>query len=175
MNKIVLEKRTYVLSKVVDCVADLYHNGDLDEGQKGLIETLLGAGIWYLPSGNELFSGKISEAALNKIRLNSDIELVEEHGFPRKVAGKSFFHEHLDEIKSNANKLYDLYYEKMGRFNLVLKEENNKLRRFQKTSVFKTEEEAYKLAGIILVPLEERDFEIPQLKNYKPKNQKKLT
>jgi hypothetical protein len=63
----------------------------------------------------------------------------------------------------------------MGRFNLVLKEENNKLRRFQKTSVFKTEEEAYKLAGIILVPLEERDFEIPQLKNYKPKNQKKLT
>lgn len=171
MNKIVLEKRTYVLSKVVDCVADLYHNGELDEGQKGLIETLLGAGIWYLPSGNELFSGKISEAALNKIRLDPELKLVEEHGFPRKVAGKSLFHEHLDEIKSNANKLHDLYFEKMGRFNLVLKEENLKLKKFQKTGVFKTEEEAYELAGIKLVTLEETDFEIPQLKQYKPKNQ----
>lgn len=171
MNKIILEKRAYVLSKVVNCVADLYHNGELDEGQKGLIETLLGAGIWYLPSGKELFSGKISKDALNKIRLDSEIKLVKEHGFPRKVAGKSLFHEHLDEIKSDANKLHNLYFEKMGRFNLVLKEENNKLRKFQKTGVFKTEDEAYKLAGIKLVPLEETDFEIQQLKNYKPKNQ----
>lgn len=63
MNKVLLEKRAYVLSKVVYCVSELYHNGELDEGQKGLIETLLGAGIWYLPTGKELFSGKISKAA----------------------------------------------------------------------------------------------------------------
>lgn len=34
MNDLVLEKRAYVLAKVVDCVSDLYHNCDLDEGQK---------------------------------------------------------------------------------------------------------------------------------------------
>ena len=58
MNFDKLEKRAEVLAKVVVCIADLYHDGNLDAGQKGLLETLLGAGIWYLPSGKELFTGK---------------------------------------------------------------------------------------------------------------------
>jgi len=170
MNKEVLEKRSYVLSKVVDCVSDLYHNGELDEGQKGLIETLLGAGIWYLPTGKELFSGKISKAALSEIETNYSLKLVEEHGYPRKVAGKSLFHEHLNELISDSNKLYNLYLDKMGRFNLVLKEENNRLKKFQKTQIFKTEEEAYMSAGIELVMVEQHHYELPQLKKYNPEN-----
>jgi hypothetical protein len=170
MNKVVLEKRAYVLSKVVNCVSELYHNGELDEGQKGLIETLLGAGIWYLPTGKELFSGKISKAALNEIETNHSLKLVEEHGYPRKVAGKSLFNDHLNDLISDSNKLYNLYINKMGRYNLVLKEENNRLKKFQKTQIFKTEEEAYMSAGIELVLVEPHHYELPQLKKYNPKS-----
>ncbi len=174
MNIEVLEKRAEVLAKVVACIADLYHDGNLDEGQKGLLETLLGAGIWYLPSGKELFSGKISKAALEQIATNSNIKLVEEHGFPRKVAGKSLFYEHLEDLKSDHTKLYNLYLDKMGRYNLVLKEENNKLKKFQKTHMFISEEEAYLSAGIELISIDEGHYTLPQLKRYNPNTPVKL-
>jgi hypothetical protein len=45
---------------------DFYHNGQLTEAQKGLMETLIGAGIWYLPSSMELYSGFISKRAFIK-------------------------------------------------------------------------------------------------------------
>jgi len=175
MNIEVLEKRAEVLAKAVACIADLYHDGNLDEGQKGLLETLLGAGIWYLPSGKELFSGKISKAALEQIATNPNIKLVEEHGFPRKVAGKSLFYEHLEDLKMDHTKLYDLYLEKMGRYNLVLKEENNKLKKFQKTHMFISEEEAYQSANIELVSITESHYVLPQLKKYNPNPPAKLT
>lgn len=174
MNIEVLEKRAEVLAKVVACIADLYHDGNLDEGQKGLLETLLGAGIWYLPSGKELFSGKISKAALEQIAINPNIKLVEEHGFPRKVAGKSLFYEHLEDLKSDHTKLYNLYLDKMGRYNLVLKEENNKLKKFQKTHLFISEEEAYQSAGIELISIDETHYALPQLKKYNPNPPAKL-
>lgn len=174
MNIEVLEKRAEVLAKVVACIADLYHDGNLDEGQKGLLETLLGAGIWYLPSGKELFSGKISKAALEQIATNPNLKLVEEHGFPRKVAGKSLFYEHLEDLKSDHTKLYNLYLDKMGRYNLVLKEENNKLKKFQKTHMFISEEEAYQSAEIELISIDEDHYTLPQLKRYNPNTPVKL-
>jgi hypothetical protein len=168
MNKERLEKRAEVLAKVVVSINDLYRHGNLDEGQRGLLETLIGAGIWYLPSGKELFSGKISRSALEKIQTNKSIKLVEEHGFPRKVAGKALFNEHIEDLILDPNRLLDLYLNKMGRYNLVLKEENNLLKKFQRTKVFLSEEEAYFSANIELVHVNESDYSLPQLKKYKP-------
>lgn len=175
MNFERLEKRAEVLAKVVVCIADLYHDGDLDAGQKGLIETLIGAGIWYLPSGKKLFTGKISKAALEKIITNPKINLVEEHGFPRKVAGKSLFCDHLEDLKLDYTKLLNLYLNKMGQYNLVLKEENNKLKKFQKTNTFISEEEAYKSAEIELISIDETHYSLPQLKKFNPNPPKKST
>ena len=175
MNFDRLEKRAEVLAKVVVCIADLYHDGNLDAGQKGLLETLLGAGILYLPSGKELFTGKISKAALEKIITDPKIKLVEEHGFPRKVAGKSLFCDHLEDLKLDYTKLQNLYLNKMGRYNLVLKEENNKLKKFQKTNTFISEKEAYKSAGIELVSIDESHYNLPQLKKFNPNPPAKST
>jgi len=175
MNFKELEKRTEVLAKVVVCIADLYHDGNLDAGQKGLLETLIGAGIWYLPSGKELFTGKISKNALEKIITDPKVKLVEEHGFPRKVAGKSLFCDYLEDLKLDYTKLHNLYLNKMGRFNLVLKEENNKLKKFQKTNTFISEEEAYKSAGIELVSIDESHFNLHQLKKFNPNPPAKST
>lgn len=175
MNFERLEKRAEVLAKVVVCIADLYHDGDLDAGQKGLLETLIGAGIWYLPSSKKLFTGKISKAALEKIITNPKINLVEEHGFPRKVAGKSLFCDHLEDLKLDYTKLQNLYLNKMGQYNLVLKEENNKLKKFQKTNTFISEEEAYKSAEIELISIDETHYSLPQLKKFNPNPPKKST
>lgn len=167
MNQAVLTKRAKVLSDTIVAISSIYNSHELDEGQKGMLETLIGAGIWYLPSSKKLFSGLISIEALNRIKIDTNVKLVEEHGFPRKVAGKKLLSEHIEELKKDAGKLEELYLNQMGRFNLVLKEENNKLKKFQKTSVFQDEVAAYKLAGIKLIRVQEIDFELPQLKKYR--------
>jgi hypothetical protein len=167
MNQLVLSKRAKVLSDTVIAISEIYHSDALDEGQKGMLETLIGAGIWYLPSSKKLFSGMISNEALNRIRLDSCVKLVEEHGFPRKVAGKKLLSEHLEELKIDDRKLEELYTNKMGKFNLVLKEENNRLKKFQKTSIFIDESAAYNSAGIELIPAQDIDYEMPALKKYK--------
>ena len=167
MNQLVLSKRAKVLSDTVIAISEIYHSNILDEGQKGMLETLIGAGIWYLPSSKKLFSGMISNEALNCIRLDSSVKLVEEHGFPRKVAGKKLLSEHLEELKIDDRKLEELYVNKMGKFNLVLKDENNRLKKFQKTSVFIDESAAYNSAGIELVLVQDIDYELPSLKKYK--------
>ncbi len=109
----------------------------------------------------------ISYEALNRIRLDPSAKLVEEHGFPRKVAGKKLMSEHLEQLKKDNRILEELYINQMGRFNLVLKEENNKLKKFQKTTVFQDEASAYQSAGIKLVKVQDIDFELLQLKKYK--------
>ena len=167
MNQLVLSKRAKVLSDTVIAISEIYHSDILDEGQKGMLETLIGAGLWYLPSSKKLFSGMISNQALNRIRLDSSVKLVEEHGFPRKLAGKKLLSEHLEELKIDDRKLEELYTNKMGKFNLVLKEENNRLKKFQKTSIFIDESAAYKSAGIKLVRIQDIDFELPSLKKYR--------
>ena len=167
MNQLVLSKRAKVLSDTIIAISEIYHSDVLDEGQKGMLETLIGAGIWYLPSSKKMFSGMISIEALNRIRLDSSVKLVEEHGFPRKVAGKKLLSEHLEELKINDRKLEELYSNKMGKFNLVLKDENNRLKKFQKTSVFIDESAAYESAEIELVPVQDIDYDLLALKKYK--------
>ena len=118
MKNNLLEERVMVLHNIISSTHDRYFSADINEGQKGLYETLLGAGIWYLPSNDALYSGKISEAAWESLRSDpANTKLVEEHSFPRKVGGKY---------------LIELYKSKLGKYNLVLKYENDKLKKWQK-------------------------------------------
>lgn len=145
-------EKAELLSKVVILTSDLYHNGELTKAQKGLLETIIGAGIFYLPK-KSLYSGYISKAAL--IQLETDpqnTKLVEEHSFPRKIAGKKLYTDFLQEIKENPDGLKELYINRLGRYNLVLKSENDGLKKWQKDGTFIDEETAYKEAKIELVP-----------------------
>ncbi|MBM3919317.1 MAG: hypothetical protein FJ344_07440 [Sphingomonadales bacterium] len=161
MNKNILKEKASVLSQIILLSHKLYSEGNLTEHQKGLIETLIGAGIWYLPSSTELYSGFISrEAYESVIRDPLNTKLVEEHAFPRKVAGHLLYSqkEYFSELTPNGDGLLRLYWEKFGRFNLVLKSENDRLKKYQKKSVFVNEETAYKLAGIELVPFSVEEY-----------------
>ena len=134
MNNKLLKERVLVLHDIISSTQAKYFSPDINEGQRGLYETLLGAGIWYLPGNDALYSGRISEAALESLRSDpANTKLVEEHSFPRKVGGKYLF----ELFKQNNDGfteayLVDLYKTKLGKYNLVLKTENDKLKKWQK-------------------------------------------
>ena len=141
-----------------------------------MYETILGACIWYLPSSDLLYSGKISEAAWASLKKDpANTKLVEEHSFPRKVGGKYLYE--LFKFKNTdftESDLIDLYIAKLGKFNLVLKSENDKLKKWQKfkntglsenafiEKVSTIEEYAYTKAEINLC-----DFPIEKYKEFK--------
>lgn len=151
------EKRAMVLAQLILSTAEVYQ--DAENTEKGLLETLVGAGIWYLPNLPELFNQKISKAALNSLKDNPiKTRLVEEHAIPRKVAGKLLYTKYLEDLKRDPHTLGRLYLDFFGRYNLVLKPENDRLRKYQRTAVFTTEEEAYKKAEIELVDFSESDY-----------------
>jgi len=150
--------RTQTLAQLIINTADQYYNSS--ESQKSLLETLIGAGIWYLPShGVNLFSGKISIQAMISLEIDPyTTKLVEEHGIPRKVAGRLLYTTYLEDLKKNPDLLRELYVEKFGRFNLVLSEENRSLMRYQRVDQFINEEAAYQQAGIQLMDFSEENY-----------------
>ena len=92
MNEKLLKERVVVLHSILARTYKDYFNPNTNQGQRGLFETVIGATIWYLPGGGELFSRRISVQALRSLESNpKETKLVEEHSFPRKVGGRFFY------------------------------------------------------------------------------------
>ena len=143
MNEKKLKERCVILREMIIRISGLYNNKDTNDGQKNLIETTIGAALWYLPNGNDLYTGKISQEAIGllikeKGNLN---KLTKEHKFPRKMAGKELLTNKLSHIKSSSNVLVKLYKSKYGKFNYVTPAENKRLVKYK----------TYKKAGINLI------------------------
>lgn len=169
MNYKNLHERAELVSKVILLTEDLYHNGGLTDGQIGLLQTLIGAAIWYLPNDNKLlFSGKVSKGLLKALEENCQTKITEEHFYPRKVSATKLFEEHIDDLQRNpTDTLKNLYLNEFGLFNLVLKSENDRLKKYQKVDVFIHPEQAYAQAGIELVELTpEMAVKYPKLRKY---------
>lgn len=175
MNHELLDERILVLHQIIESTSGFYFNSGLNEGQTGLYDTIIGAALWYLPSGTELFSGKISESALESLENNPlTTKLVEEHSFPRKIGGKYLYELHRALGKLTKDDIIEVYKEKLGKFNLVLKEENDALKKYQKlenipyeeggflNSVSDIELYAYRKANIQLL-----DFSLERYKEFK--------
>ena len=56
-----------VIARTVISQQEFYFSKDCNENHKQLLETMIGAAIWYLPQGNELWTGEISIYALKKL------------------------------------------------------------------------------------------------------------
>ena len=156
-----LELRAALLNQLICNNAALYQASA--PGEQGLLEVLIGNSIFFLPNIPELYSGKISEQALASLQSNlPSTKLVEEHGIPRKVAGRLLFTTYLEDLRQDPKAFERLYLEKFGRYNLILKKENERLRKFQRASVFTSEESSYAQAGIVLL-----DFSLEAYQDYK--------
>lgn len=149
-----MNTRIELLAKFIIATAPIYHDEKTNSRQKALMETIVGAGVFYLPHGTNLYSGYMSKAALHALKKNNKIKLVKEHPFPRKITGKLCYTDYLKSIQENLENFEKLYLEKFGRWNYVLKAENNKLIKYSKSDNFIDEKTSYILSGIELVPID---------------------
>jgi hypothetical protein len=136
---------------------ELYPDPDVSDDQKKFMETMFGAGIFYLPDSLENWTGKISEECLNQIRLNKTYTPTKEHEYPRKIAATHLLN-NIDKIESGELDLVDFYLNNCGRYNFVTRSENTKLKKHQKSEVFTNPETSYLEANINLVEITEEDY-----------------
>lgn len=140
-----LRERCAVLVEVIRAIRPIYGRGT--SNQKQLLETMIGAALWYFPCPRNLWTGKISIDAAKGI--NAGIPPTQDHHYPRKIAARELLV--LDDSSLTSNGLYDIYVAKYGRFNFVTSAENRKLMRLQRADVFESPEHSYLTAGIELV------------------------
>lgn len=147
-----LKERCEVLEKVVISISDTYWSEVTTDDQKKLIETILGAAIWYLPHNEKYWTGKISKTAKEALENNKKSKLTKEHQFPRKIAAKELLKEK-ERIVNKETNLQKLYEEKYAKFNFVTPNENKKISRHQRDDVFIDIETAYQKAEIELIEI----------------------
>ncbi|TRZ94664.1 hypothetical protein D4R78_06110 [bacterium] len=155
MNENKLKDRCCVLRKCIISLSDIYHDTNTNEDQKRLIETMIGAAIWYLPNDLGLWTGKVSEEALKLINQGTPIsKLTKEHEFPRKLAAKEVLTSELNNLNKSEPRLFELYTTKYGKWNLVTPKENKILGQFQKDTIFVSSHDSYSKAGIKLIEVD---------------------
>ena len=140
------QEKLSALASIVRVLKPLYEGAGENIEARRLIETLIGAGIWYLPQPSTLWTGKISVAALSAL---PNVKLSRDHDVPRKIAAGRLLRLGVNELTTES--LTQLYLRNLGRFNLVTKEENRKLMPFQRDGVYESTESAYASAGVELV------------------------
>ena len=151
-NKKILDKAD-VIARTVISQQDFYFSKECNENHKQLLETMIGAAIWYLPQGKELWTGDISIDALKNLFESDEpqkITLTKDHHFPRKVAAAELFKLNWSTFSSPAEEVLQRYQNIYGRYNLVLPEENKRLVKYQKGIIFTSPEDSYRKAGINL-------------------------
>lgn len=129
--------------ELIHAVSPVYHNLT-DTDARSVIETTVGAAIFYLPKSKEkLWTGMISEAALQQNKR------CEDHIYPRKITAIEL----LTHVPQSLPQFEQLYWNKYGKYHYVTSEENRMLVKYQKTGEFTSPEEAYESCGIKLIRL----------------------
>lgn len=150
-----IEEQCAVVAALIVAMRPIYKAASAR--QRVLLETIIGAGIWYIPKPTRAWTGCISIGALQTFHPESGVvkpRLSEEHIYPRKVAARLL----LEDLSLDGPILADLFREKYGRIHLVTSEENKAVQRFQRVGVFTSPEETYKKAGITFVELPEGEL-----------------
>ncbi len=82
------------MADIVESVGPVYHDATATEDQRRFIvvETIIGAALWYLPVPEKCWTGKVSVEAINSHHPNSgdsgdqNPKLTADHEYPRKIA-----------------------------------------------------------------------------------------
>lgn len=141
-----------VLAQTVIAMQPLYRTDRTSDYQRGKLETMVGAALWYLPQlSAQLWTGRISIEALRALRDRTNLAPTHDHQWPRKVAARELFGLDWDAIDDPIAEIMQRYRTRYGRFNLVLPAENRRLAPFQRSAVFTTPEQAYEAASVRLI------------------------
>lgn len=149
-----LIERCIALEKVIQAIKPYYLSEEISENQKALLETIIGAALWYFPHGKNYWNKKVSKKAIEQIKQRPEERLTRDHIYPRKASGKKLLTEELN-LNGDGFNLFCLYQNELSTYVLVTPEENRKLIKIQKEHEYGQWEEAYKKAGIELVESDE--------------------
>jgi hypothetical protein len=152
-----LKERCEILEKMIVSISEIYFDPQTTNDQRKLLETTLGAAIFYLPQGEDYWTGKISQKAIEALKNNPKVHLTKEHQFPRKIAAKRLLSV-APKLKNNDLSLLKLYEEEYGKFNYVTSKENKAISRYQRDEVFEDIDKAYQLAEIEMVLISKADL-----------------
>lgn len=158
-NKPRLVERFEILVKTIIQIQPLYNNCK-NESQLAFIETMIGAGLWYLGKG--VWTGKISKNVLKLFLSDSGIEdpkFTEDHEYPRKVSARELLMINWMKYKNPTKEMVSQFIQKYGRVNYVTKNENSRLTKFQKADVFTTPETAYQKAKVELIQISKEQLD----------------
>ena len=146
-----IQDKAEVIARTVMSQQPFYKSIDCNENHRQLLETMVGASIWYLPQGKELWTGEISVEAIKKLSETKLLSsLTKDHNYPRKVAASELFNVDWSQIAVPHEEVLNRYRTKYGLYNYVLPAENKRLVQFQKGHVFVSPEDSYIQAGIPL-------------------------
>ena len=150
-----IEKQCAVLAEVVVAIRPVYMAASPE--QKALIETMIGAAIWYISKPPDAWTGYVSLEALKAFHPDSGDEnpkFSEEHVYPRKVAARML----LEDDALNGETMTSVFRGKYGRVHYITSDENKAVQPHQRADVFLTPENAYTRAGIQLIKIAPEDL-----------------
>lgn len=135
------------LFNVVQSIRPLYDNANA--GQRAFLETMIGAALWYISKPTNAWTGYISENAIRSYhpKTKGSPKLSEEHVHPRKQAAIKLLHH--DAL--NGTILAELFNSKFGRVHYLTPAENKAVARYQRSGVFVSSEETYRVTNIRLI------------------------
>ena len=164
-----LNDQCAVVAALIVAMRPVYQGAN--ERQRALLETIIGAGIWYIPKPAGAWTGLISIGALQTFHPQTGVsspKLSEEHMFPRKVTARLL----LEDPLIDGPTLAALFREKYGRVHLITPEENKAVQPYQRVGVFTSPEVAYEKAGIVFTELTQ--YELRQIKRRQPETIERL-
>ncbi len=157
-----LDMHCNALADIIISVRPVYEKVGTE--QRTLIETMIGAAIWYIPKPSDAWTGQISVGALKAFHPDSGIvnpKFSEEHVYPRKVVARLL----LEDENLNGALLIKVFREKYSQLHYITSNENKSVQSYQRVGVFSTPDAAYTNAGIKLVSVDRQDLRLIKRRN----------
>jgi len=154
-RELILDEKCSVLADTIVAIRPVYEKAT--PRQKTLIETMIGAALWYIPKPASAWTGRMSLGALKAFHPDSGTpkpKFSEEHVYPWKVTARTL----LNDLSLTGASLSTDFRERYGRLHFITAEENKAVQPHQRVAVFTTPESAYEKSGVVLIELTEGDL-----------------
>ncbi|MCA0428622.1 MAG: hypothetical protein LCH37_14405 [Bacteroidetes bacterium] len=149
------------LLDLINCSRPNYLKNETEQAYQAFLLTVLGAGVFYLPFGNDNFYGFASLKAIQESLADDGIEMVKDHVLPRKQAAKMLMNA---ETQNWTVEEFISWYVKNIQFMYVTKKENKSLVGYYER--FDSYESALKRNGIEKFPTEGSFNSILEVKQF---------
>lgn len=162
-----IKQRCAVIAELVQQMQPMYLAKTTNEYQCHHIETIVGAGIWYIPNSS-LWTGKASLEVIKSFhpKFDNDVpKFTKDHQYPRKVAARKLLNIDWFKFDDPVEEITKMYLEEFGIYNLVTPKENRDLMKYQRVKVFLSPQDAYDQAGIHLISLTDNQLQEVRRRN----------